>query len=184
MTHPIWNLPTKVANDVASVTVAGHLFSWAGMTAGPGGGIVSLRVGLRGSSLVALARALARLEGVRVTSGPPIAARGDCFLVHCPGFKLVLSMPDPNGDFGHALLSRANAPVLAVTCELSAALAGLMAPRPRPRQTPSPELAGPERAGPRTSTLRRSPLQPGKTLVRKASLARKTPLGRGRPKPS
>src|SRR5450755_2347025 len=83
-------------------------------------------------------RALARLEGVRVTSGPAIASRGDCYLVHCPGFKMVLSAPAPGGDFAPALLSRtiesaeSTPPKLALTCELSAVFASLMRTPPPP----------------------------------------------------
>jgi len=183
MSAPIWNPPSKVANDVASAAISGHSFAWAGMTGGPGGGILSLRIGLRGGTLVGLARALGRLDGVRVTSGPPIASRGDCFLVHCPGFKLVLSAPAPGDDFAPALVSRTVAPVLAVPCELSDALAGLMN-APSPAAAPAPRRP-PEvpPSSPKSSTLRRTGLQPGKTLSRKTPLARKTPLGRGRSKP-
>ncbi|HTB58166.1 MAG TPA: hypothetical protein VLC06_09845 [Polyangia bacterium] len=173
--------PSTVANDVASVTVAGHTFASAGMTGGAAGGILNLRVSLGGSTLVALSRALARLEGVRVTSGPAIASRGDCYLVHCPGFKMVLSAPAPGGDFAPALLSRtleSTPPKLAVTCELSTVFDGLMrTPPPPPRVQEAPQA---DRApSPRTSTLRRAALQPGKTLARKTPLTRKTPLGRG-----
>jgi len=59
--------PSTVANDVASVTIAGHAFACAGVAAG---GIVNLRVSLGGNRLADLARVLGRLEGVRVTSGP------------------------------------------------------------------------------------------------------------------
>jgi hypothetical protein len=183
MSGPIWNPPARVANDVASAAIAGHSFAWAGMTGGPGGGILNLRINLRGETLVGLARALGRLDGVRVTSGPPIASRGDCFLVHCPGFKLVLSAPAPGEDFAPALVSRTVAPSLAVPCELSEALAALMnAPPPPAPQAPkrAPEAGPPS---PQTSTLRRTGLQPGKTLARKTPLQRKTPLGRGRSKP-
>ena len=54
MSAPIWNPPAKVANDVASATVAGYAFAWAGMTGGPAGGILNLRVGLRTATLVDL----------------------------------------------------------------------------------------------------------------------------------
>jgi len=188
--------PSTVANDIASVTIAGHAFASAG---GAAGGILNLRVSLRGSTLAELARVLGRLEGVRVTSGPAIASRGDCYLVHAPGFKMVLSAPAPGGDFAPALLSRtidSNPPKLAVTCDLSAALASLMsAPPPVPRiEAPAamakaaaaaPTTAATGATGatdarsPKTSTLRRAALQPGKTLARKAPLRRKTPLGRG-----
>ena len=169
--------PSTVANDVASVTIAGHTFASAG---GPAGGILNLRVSLRGNALVDLSRVLARLEGVRVTSGPAIASRGDCYLVHCPGFKMVLSAPAPGGDFAPALLSRtleANTPTVAVTCDLSAVFGSLMS-APPPRMEESPAAAAADRS-PKSSTLRRAPLQPGKTLARKAPLARKTPLRRG-----
>ena len=179
--------PSKVANDVASVTIAGHTFAWAGITGMTGGGasgILNLRVGLRGSTLPELARALARLEGVRVTSGPAIASRGDCYLIHCPGFKLVLSAPAPGDDFAPALLSRTLAPALAVTCALSNAFADLMT-TPRPRAEASAPARDPvdpsvDSAWPKTSTLRRASLQPGKMLARKTPLTRQTPIGRGR----
>ncbi|HEY4395399.1 MAG TPA: hypothetical protein VGP64_15115 [Polyangia bacterium] len=181
MSAPIWNPPAKVANDVASATLAGHPFAWAGLTGGPAGGILNLRIGLRGGTLVALGRALARLDGVRVTSGPAIASRGDCFLVHCPGFKLVLSAPAPGEDFAPALVSRAVPPALAVPCELSDALAVLMRAPPPPPARPTPRRdAEVSPSSPPTSTLRRTALQPGKTLARKTPLQRKTPLGRGR----
>jgi hypothetical protein len=178
--------PSTVANDVASVTIAGHTFASAG---GAAGGILNLRVSLRGSTLAELARVLARLEGVRVTSGPAIASRGDCYLVHAPGFKMVLSAPAPGGDYAPALLSRtidSNPPKLAATCDLSAVFAGLMsAPPPPPRIEEAPAAAAERAPGatkdrsPKTSTLRRAALQPGKTLARKTPLTRKTPLRRG-----
>jgi hypothetical protein len=181
--------PSTVANDVASVTIAGHAFASAGVAAG---GIVNLRVSLGGNRLADLARVLGRLEGVRVTSGPAIASRGDCYLVHAPGFKLVLSASAPGGDFAPALLSRtidSNRPELQkveVTCDLSAVFASLMsapvplarieAARTAPR---TPAKSAPSDRSPKTSTLRRVGLQPGKTLARKTPLVRKTPLGRG-----
>jgi hypothetical protein len=181
--------PSTVANDVASVTIAGHTFASAG---GAAGGILNLRVSLGGSTLAELARVLARLEGVRVTSGPAIASRGDCYLVHAPGFKMVLSAPAPGGDFAPALLSRtieSNPPKLAATCDLSAVFASLMsAPPPAPRIEAPAAMARAAAAtataaagdrSPKTSTLRRAALQPGKTLARKAPLTRKTPLRRG-----
>jgi hypothetical protein len=178
--------PSTVANDVASVTIAGHAFAAAGVAAG---GILNLRISLRGSTLADLARVLARLEGVRVTSGPAIASRGDCYLVHAPGFKMVLSAPVPGGDYAPALLSRtidSNPPKLAVTCDLSAVFASLMsAPPPPPRIEETPvataraATATATDRSPKNSTLRRAVLQPGKTLARKTPLTRKTPLRRG-----
>jgi hypothetical protein len=167
---------STVANDVASVTIAGHTFASA---EGAAGGILNLRVSLRGSTLADLARVLSRLEGVRVTSGPAIASRGDCYLVHAPGFKMVLSAPAPGGDFAPALLSRtieSNPPKLAVTCDLSAVFASLMS---APRSAEAPVATATADRSPNSSTLRRATLQPGKTLARKAPLTRKTPLRRG-----
>src|SRR3954464_9305135 len=88
--------PSTGANDVASVTIAGHAFASAGVAAG---GIVNLRVSLGGNRLADLARGPGRVGGGAGPSGPAIASRGDCFLVHAPGFKLVLSAPAPGGDF-------------------------------------------------------------------------------------
>jgi hypothetical protein len=174
MSAPIWNPPAKVANDVASATIAGYTFAWAGMTGGPGGGILSLRAGLRTTTLVDLARALGRVDGVRVTSGPAIASRGDCYLVHSPGFKMVLSAA-PGEDVAQALVSRTLPPALAVPCQLADLLASLM----RAPASPAPETSPAPSASPKTSTLRRAVPQPGKTLARKKPLTRKTPLGRG-----
>lgn len=160
-------------------TIAGYPVALLGMA----GGMLSLRFSLGSATLTDLARTLARLEGVRVTSGPPTAVRGDCFVVHCPGFKMVLSA-DPHGDFAPALLSRAIEPTLAVSCELSGVFARLMkAPTVRPERPgeAEPAAAVGDRSGwSRTSTLRRTALQPGKTLARKTPLTRKTPLPRGR----
>src|SRR5450432_1319014 len=154
MSAPLWNPPVKVANDVASVTIAGYTFASDGGPGGIGGvggvggggttgGILNLRVGLRGSPLVDLARALGRIGGVRVTYGPAIARRGDCYLVHCPGFKMVLSVPEQAGGFAHALLSRTVAPTLAVTCELGAVFESLMrTPPPRSETTKAPAIDG------------------------------------------
>src|SRR5579871_822069 len=181
MSAPIFNPPARVANDVATATVAGYGLAWAGMTGGAAGGLLNLRVGLRTSALVDVARALARVPGVRVTSGPAISTRGDCYLVHCPGFKMVLSAPALGDDAAQALVSRTAPPALVVPCPLSEALTDLMGVRPlRPaaeaQEAPAPGAAPPTTS---TSTLRRAAPQPGKTLARKKPLLRKTPLGRG-----
>jgi hypothetical protein len=178
----------RVANDVASATIAGYTFAWAGggsggvgvggISGGAPGGILNVRVALRGTPLADLARALARVEGVRVTSGPRMGAGGDCYLVHCPGFKMVVSSPPPGTDSAHALVSRAPEPTVAVTSELAVALDRLMraSPAGRAAVAPEPMVAS---AGPASSTLRRAPLRPGKTLARKTPLTRRTPLRRG-----
>ena len=188
-------------NDLSPLTIAGHPFAveagggksgMSGMT----GGMLSLRISLGNAPLLDLARALAKLEGVRVTSGPAIVSRGDCYLIHCPGFKMVLSTPVPADDFAQALLSRTIEPTLAITCELAALFTRLMSAAPpaelgsakKPKRIGTPEHQPVSRAetqsGPggwaRTSVLRRAALQPGKTLIRKTPLARRTPLARGR----
>src|ERR1017187_5801235 len=103
-------------------TIAGYPITLQGMA----GGMLSLRISLGNATLTDLARTLAKLEGVRVTSGPPMSVRGDCFVVHCPGFKMVLSADPQGGDFAPALLSRAIEPTLAITCELASLFARLM----------------------------------------------------------
>jgi hypothetical protein len=176
--------------NAESSAIAGYAFSVDGQ---PTGGMLNLRVALKDAPLVDLARALGKLEGVRVTVGPAIVSRGDCYVVHCPGFKLVLSATAPGSDFAQALLSRAIEPVLTISCELTQLFGRLMkAPPPRSAGSAERQPATADRA-PRTastglstgsSTLRRTALQPGKTLARKTPLTRKTPLGRGRkPRP-
>ena len=186
----------RVANDVASATIAGYTFAWAGggsggvgvggISGGVPGGILNVRVALRGTPLGDLARALARVEGVRVTSGPRMTAGGECYLVHCPGFKMVVSSPAPGTDTAQGLVSRTADAAVAVTSDLAVALDRLMRATPatvvRAPVTVTPEPIVTEAAsgdGPGSSTLRRTPLRPGKTLARKAPLARRTPLRRG-----
>jgi hypothetical protein len=137
------------------------------------GGLLNLRVALGGASLVTLARALAKLDGVRVTTGPEAGGRQRCFLVHCAGFKVVLSASsDEPAENAVALVSRVPQPALAIMSELDVVLDRLMsAPPPLPEEKP----AVPERDAP----LRRSGLRRGGPLARKTPLTRKTPLGRG-----
>ena len=165
----------RVANDVASATIAGYTFAWAGATGGAAGGLLNVRVALRGSGLGDLGRALARIEGVRVTSGP--AATGACVIVHCAGFKMVLSSPAPGSDSATGLVSRTSAPAVGVSSGLASALDGLLRAAPARATVPPPPASG--AAAFETSTLKRTPLRPGKTLTRKAPLARRTPLRRG-----
>jgi hypothetical protein len=173
------------ALNAESSAIVGYAFSVEGQ---PTGGMLNLRVALKNAPLVDLARALGKLEGVRVTVGPTIVSRGDCYVVHCPGFKLVLSATAPGSDFAQALLSRAIEPVLTISCELTQLFERLMKAPPRPAHAAERQSVTADRA-PRadwmgTSTLRRTALQPGKTLARKTPLTRKTPLGRGKkPRP-
>ena len=51
------------------MTIAGHTVA----SLDRAGGMLSLRIGLHGGTLADLARALGKLDGVRVTSGPQAA---------------------------------------------------------------------------------------------------------------
>jgi hypothetical protein len=173
-----------VAPDTALPTIAGHTFALRDRA----GGMLNLRIALRGASLVALARALAKLDGVRVTGGPEGAGPERCYLVHCLGFKMVLSVPDGEAtDFALALVSRTPQAALAVMSDLGSILERLMSePLRLSEPTPAERHGFRRREGDppalkRTSApLRRSTLQQGKPLARKTGLRRKTPLARGR----
>jgi hypothetical protein len=106
-------------------------------------------------------------------------AGGECYLVHCPGFKMVVSSPAPGTDTAQGLVSRTSEPAVALTSELALALDRLMRASPAGRAPITPEPVAAAAAGPVNSTLRRAPLRPGKTLARKAPLVRRTPLRRG-----
>jgi hypothetical protein len=149
------------------LTIAGHSVALVDRA----GGMLSLRISLGEGSLDELARALAKLDGVRVTSGPEGFGGDRCCVAHCPGFKMVVSSPGREEGFALALVSRAPQAALSVMSDLGAALERLMSlpppvPEPAPATTPS--------------SLRRSPLARGKPLARKTALRRKTPLARGR----
>ena len=134
--------------------------------------MLSLRISLGDGSFVELARALAKLDGVRVTSGPEGIGSDRCCVAHCPGFKMVVSSPGGQGEgFALVLVSRAPQAALSVMSDLGAALERLMS---LPPPAPEPAPATP------TSSLRRSPLARGKPLGRKTALRRSTPLARGR----
>jgi hypothetical protein len=151
-------------------TIAGHeLVSHA-----HAGGLLNLRIALHGEPLSALARAMAKLPGVRVTTGPETESRERCHLVHCLGFKMVLSPPAAEApDHAVALVSRAPQAALAILSDLGAMLEHLMREAPT---RPDPKAA----IEPATPSLRRSGLQRGAPLARKTELKRKTPLARGR----
>jgi hypothetical protein len=165
--------------DVASPTIAGHPF----VVRDRAGGVLNLHVGLGGQPLVALARALAKLDGVRVTGGPEGAGRARCFLVHCPGFKMVLSVAEgDDDDFALALVSRAPQAALAVMSDLGSLLERVMSEPPPPvAATPAARFVS-SRTSPSSrtsSSLRGSALAQGKPLGRTTELRRKTPLARG-----
>ena len=115
------------ANDLASpMNIAGRPFSIRERS----GGLLNLDVALLGSSASQFARDLAALGGVRVVRGPESIGRGTCFLVHCPGFKVVLS-PDESEAVMSALVSRVPMEVGSeMTSELTATLTILMREQP------------------------------------------------------
>jgi hypothetical protein len=164
------------------LTIAGHEL----VSREHAGGLLNLRIALRGEPLIALARALAKLDGVRVTTGPETRGRERCYLVHCPGFKMVLSSPPADApDHAVALVSRSPQAALAIMSDLGALLEHLMSePPPLAAEKPAREPRSAARetsASNRPSTpLRRSGLQQGTPLARKTELKRKTPLARGR----
>jgi hypothetical protein len=158
------------ASDTAPLTIAGHSIT----SLDRAGGMLSLRVALNGRSLVELARAVGRLDGVRVTSGSEGAGRERCYVAHCPGFKLVVSSPAGDAaDFALALVSRVPQAALSVMSDLGATLERLMTVPPRLADLVS--MTTPP--SPRRPS---SSLQPGKPLARKTELRRRTPLARGR----
>jgi hypothetical protein len=178
-------IPARVG-DAPPPTIAGHAVTVDGVAAG---GIMNLRIVLGGEPLVALARALVELDGVRVTAGPESSGRGCCYSVSCLGFKMVLSSPvEGSGDVALALVSREPRPPLALLSELATVLDRLMSAPPATAARPVRGRASTTKdrdeemtdAGVQTSSSapRRSTLRPGKPLTRRTELKRKTPLGR------
>jgi hypothetical protein len=161
----------SVAPVPETLTIAGHRI----LGLDRAGGLLSLTVALHGGALVEWGRALAKLDGVRVISGPGGLGRDRCYLVTCPGFKLVLSTPEgQSADTALALVSRAPQAALTVISELGAQLERLMT-------VPAPVAEPVVTAAPKTTfSQRRSSLAPGKPLARTAPLQRRTPLARGR----
>jgi len=164
----------SVATDASPhLTIAGYTVAAFDRA----GGMLSLRVGLHSGSLMDLARALGKLDGVRVTSGPEADGRERCYVAQCPGFKLVVSSPaNEAGEFALALVSRAPQAALSVMSDLGTMLERLMSVPWPPRL---PDLV--PTTAPRAPLARKtSSLSPGKPLARKTSLQRRTPLARGR----
>jgi hypothetical protein len=152
------------------MSIAGHAFTVCDRA----DGLLNLRIALGGAPLVALVRTLATLDGVRVTGGPTNTGPERGLVVHCPGFKMVLSVPEDGAEFATALVSRTPQAALAVVSELGSHLERLMSEPPR-----LPEPAPVAHHGlTRSSPLRRSTLKQGKPLARTAGLKRKTPLAR------
>jgi hypothetical protein len=127
------------ANDLASpMSIAGRSFSIRDRA----GGLLNLRIALQGSTASEFARDLAALDGVRVVRGPESISRGTCYLVHCLGFKLVLSA-DEADDSMLALVSRVPTDVVSErTSELSATLTLLMQEQPARPSDASPWRKG------------------------------------------
>jgi len=153
------------------MSIAGHAFTVCDRA----GGLLNLRIALGGAPLVALVRTLATLDGVRVTGGPTSTGPERGLVVHCPGFKMVLSVPEEGADFATALVSRTPQAALAVVSELGSHLERLMSEAPRIPEPAPVESHGVTRPA---LPLRRSTLKQGKPLARAAGLKRKTPLAR------
>ena len=163
--------------NIAHQTIAGHTFALQDRA----NDLLNLRIALDGSSFAALARALGKLEGVRVTERPEGAGHARCYLVHVLGFQMILSAPGgETADFAVAVVSRTAQAALAVVSDLGDVLDRLMsAPAAPPIAEPEPAPA-PRRTGMRTSSgLRRSGLSQGQPLARRTELRRKTPMARG-----
>ena len=150
-----------------------------------------MRIDLRGEPLVTLARALVKLDGVRVTGGSEGMSGGRCYIVSCLGFKMVLSSTIDDGDeVARALVSREPQPPLAVLSELGSVIDQLMSPpvAPGARKRSGPTIEGRDGVDPdddtaassrsSASALRSTALRPGKPLARRTALKRKTPLAR------
>jgi hypothetical protein len=170
------------ATDLApSTTIAGHAFAVKERN----GGILALRIALAGSTMAELALRLTCLDQVRVTRGPEGLGRGRCYLAHCPGFKMVLSL-DEGGEVVLGLVSRTPGETVAPpTSALGALLASLMEPpsvgvtslsRQAFKLDQRAREEAPRQAG-AVNGLRRASLAAGKPPARKAPLVRKTPLG-------
>jgi hypothetical protein len=159
-------------------TIAGHTFVLTNRATD----ILNLRIALGGAPIAELARALAKLEGVRVTDRLEGAGHARCYLVHCLGFQMILAAPGGEAeDCAVALVSRTPQAALAVVSDLGNMLDRLMSEPPAPAAAPEP--AGRRDSsldGMRTSSgLRRSVLQGGQPLARRTELRRKTPMARG-----
>jgi hypothetical protein len=160
-------------DDSPLLTIAGYTVA----SLDRAGGMLSLRIGLHGDLLADLARALGRLDGVRVMSAPEADGRERCYVAHCPGFKLVVSSPaNEAGELALALVSRAPQAALSVMSDLGATLERLMSVPWPPRL---PDLVS--KTTSRAPLARKTaPLSPGKPLARRTALQRRTPLARGR----
>ncbi len=153
------------------MSLEGHAFTVCDRA----GGLLNLRIALGGAPLVVLVRALAKLDGVRVTGGPTSTGPERRFVVSCPGFTMVLSVPEDGADFVTALVSRTPQATLAIMSELGSHLERLMSEPPR---LPEPAPVESHSVARGALPLRRSTLKQGKPLARTAGLKRKTPLAR------
>ena len=159
------------AYSLLSMSLEGNRFTVCDRAAG----LLNLRIALGGAPVVALVRSLAALDGVRVTGVPTNTGAERGFVVHCPGFKMVLSVPEDGADFATALVSRTPQATLVIMSELGGDLERLMNEPPRLPEPAPVESHGVTRPSP---PLRRSTLKQGKPLARTTGLKRKTPLAR------
>jgi len=197
------------ANDSSvPMTIAGRAFSIRDRA----GGLLNLRVALHDSTASEFARDLAALGGVRVVRGPESVGHRNCFLAHCPGFKVVLSADEDDGSMS-ALVSRIPTELGSEEkSELSATLTLLMQgqvswrsatspwrrgftfgkpakPSPIPGAAPvqkafsAANFARKKKLSPSAQPLRQTALRPGKPLARKTPLVRHKPLRRGGGRP-
>ena len=135
--------PSTVANDVASVTIAGHAFASAGVAAG---GIVNLRVSLGGTGSPIWRACWAGWRGCAsplARRSPPAATaisfthQGSSWCCRLRRRAATSRRPCCRGRF------ESNPPKLAVTCDLSAVFASLMrVPTPPSRSRGGPSGHG------------------------------------------
>jgi hypothetical protein len=167
-----------LASDIPHPTIAGYVFVLQNKATD----MLDLRIALDGAPLAELARALARLEGVRVTERLESAEHAPCYLVRCLGFQMLLSRPGGEaGDCAVAVVSRTAHAALAVVSDLGNLLDRLMSEPPASLAEPEPadrRDSSLNRVSP-SSGLRRSTLKQGRPLARRTELRRKTPMARG-----
>lgn len=196
-------------NDLSvPMTIAGRAFSIRDRAEG----LLNLLVALPDSTASEFARDLGGLGGVRVVRGPESLGRGNCFVAHCPGFKVVLSANEADGSMS-ALVSRIPTELGSEEkSELSATLTLLMQgqvarrsatapwrrgftfgepakPPPISGAPPARQKAfsaasfGKKKLSPSAQPLRQTALRPGKPLARKTPLVRHKPLRSGGGRP-
>jgi hypothetical protein len=176
--YSLGNMSATASMSSTPLMIAGHRI----VAVEQAGEVLSLRIALQGQPLPALGQRLAQLDGVSVTSGPQGLGRERCLLVHCPGFKVVLSTEPGHNDMALALVSRAPQAALAVISELAGLLERLLTAPPAVVEvavTPSKKKPSDEQTKNGSFLKRGSSLKQGKPLARGKPLQRRTPLARG-----